>query len=294
MGSVAFMVLMIMMLGTGFFMSVASIVCLVIFSRRKKAGKKYGKSLTIISKIALAVGILIMICPIGFFTFIAYVNTAKPSDYVETEIMIEEDGFQDSRFTANGVVYEVLPLEPNYNACAAVATPVFSYETSGFLDRSQCGNYYSVENNQGFDLIWSDAGYLFCPENDVKKIEDYYTNEDSSEWYFFKYGEEAEEFTYPVTQDVGKELGDFVKNDADSMEETKVVVKNDMEFTIIELSNDNLVTKYHSEFIVKDGSLYLVNEKAYDSETDIETYSVIKVPDQIDEKIVEEYGDADF
>ena len=36
-----------------------------------------------------------------------------PEDYVETKITVEENGYQDERFTADGKVYEVIDLYVN-------------------------------------------------------------------------------------------------------------------------------------------------------------------------------------
>ena len=80
-----------------------------------------------------------------------------PSDFVETDIVIEENGYQDARFTADGVVYEVLDFEANDDAY--IENPIFTYKTEGFLNRSQCGNYYKVENPQGFNIVADYYGF---------------------------------------------------------------------------------------------------------------------------------------
>ena len=99
----------------GFFMLLffAGIVSLILgilgifaFRKNRKEGKTSGVVLTIISVILLVIGIIVLLVPIGFFLMIMFMNILPSENYVETAIAIEEDGYQDTRFTAGGVVYD--------------------------------------------------------------------------------------------------------------------------------------------------------------------------------------------
>lgn len=56
-------------------------------------------AVAVLSAIALGMSVLIISVPVGFFSFIVYVNSVPPESFVETEIVIEEDGYQNTRFT---------------------------------------------------------------------------------------------------------------------------------------------------------------------------------------------------
>ena len=91
-------------LGLGIGGMIASVIT------RKKGKRENGKKIAIPSAILLILGTAVLLLPVGYLGFIYAVNTLPPDDYVKTDILIEEDGYQSERFTADGVVYTVLPL----------------------------------------------------------------------------------------------------------------------------------------------------------------------------------------
>ena len=162
MGAVAAVIFFIVLFIFAFVGIVLSIVGITVFSKLSKKGKGFAKPLSIVSIVVLIISIILSSIPTFFFAFIAYVNTIPPEDFVETEIVIEENGYQDTKFTANGVVYHSLGLDVFDHSY--IKEPVFSYKTSGFLNGSQCGNYYKVENANNYNLVSDEYGLLFAPE----------------------------------------------------------------------------------------------------------------------------------
>ena len=150
------------------------VVGLIVCGKRKKAGELSGRILTVVFAIVLSIGFVIALIPVGFFSLIVIVNSVPLDGFVETDIVIEENGYQDTRFTADGVVYEVLDFQI-YDS-DAISEPIFTYKTAGFLKGSQCGNYYAVENYQGFNLVSDEFGLLFSPIEERERIIAYYTD----------------------------------------------------------------------------------------------------------------------
>lgn len=169
---------------------------------RKRNPQKHRKLVTVGSIASTAWGgivLLFVLCCIGYFL---YVNITPPADFVPTDIVIEENGFQDSRFTADGVVYVRLPFDADYETCKDISTPVFSYYTKGLLNGSQCGNYHRIEQKTGFDLVWDGNYLLFCPESQYDAVVAYY-EQSPRHWYLYhdeQYQKLDGEFGKPDTE----------------------------------------------------------------------------------------------
>ena len=57
----------------------------------------------------------------------------------------------------------------NLNDYDRIGKPLFSYKTSGILNGSQCGNYYTVDNPNNFTLVSDNFGILFAPINEKQQ-----------------------------------------------------------------------------------------------------------------------------
>lgn len=277
MGAAGFVFIMIVLLAGSSLCAIVTAICLAIFSRKKYTDMKYRKPLRVILTIALIGSILIVMIPIGFFTFIVYVNSTPPEDYVETAIVIEEDGYQYERFTADGVVYEVLNLEANYEICEELATPVFSYKTTGFMNGSQCGNYYEIKNSHGFHLIWDGSSLLFCPEEQKKEVQSYYDEEDISDWFHYDYEKEKH---YQLTPEIEKELSTFLLYDLENISETRFILETLEEIDILQTSSDHIVLKEYYSFIIDNNEVYLVYVSSFNEEEKFDCTG-IKLPEEI-------------
>ena len=226
------------------------IVGLILSLKAKKAGKSRGKTFSIVFAMVLVSSILLTTVPAGFFTFIVLVNTLPPEGFVETAIVIEEDGYQDTTFTADGVTYRVLPLEV-YDM-DLINTPVFTYKTQGFLNGSQCGNYYALPNSQNFNLVSDEFGLLFCPVEEWVSVVDYYqTPSHLQAYYDNSVGDIA-----PMPAHEYSLLDNYIHEELDSLQREQLFAKDYQEFSVVLLSQDGAVFVESHWFVVNRGQVY--------------------------------------
>ena len=255
---------------------VAGIVGLILF------GKKRKKPFIILSAVALALGVAVSSVPVGFFSFIMEVNMTPPEDFVETEIVIEENGYQSERFTADGVVYEVLEdvyLEVDGDELEAI----FSYKEEGIMNRSQWGNYYRWENEPGFHLVCdgTGGGSVFCPVEEREQVLAYYMDERNWYWQCVLWSTEdvQDEEVILITGEAAQIVNALHKKDATPEEEQHLYVSYE------EAAQCLVFSAYNREgdlFLASEGLLYykdvlyvICNELLYDGGT---AYTVIEVP----------------
>lgn len=260
MAAIFAVVFLLGLLTTGIVAILAGIIGILIFRRMRKKGKPVGKALTVISAIVLGVGCLMTVIPGGFFAFIVYVNSVPPEGFVETGIVIVENGFQDTRFTADGVVYEVLDLKLHDSDCNS--TPVFTYKESGFLNRSQWGNYYLIENAQGFSLVRDNyTNNLYCPIEEREDVIDYYTNDANIDWYYDDWN--GTEFQLADSRINPMEA--FLTLDLTLFETIRMDSQNGDSFEIQAVSKDEIVLVESYWFVDWQDSLYyIVDTEDYD------------------------------
>jgi hypothetical protein len=198
---------------------------------------------------------------------------------VETEIVIEENGYQDTRFTADGVVYEVLDFEV-YDT-DAISNPVFSYKTDGFLHGSQCGNYYAIDNNQGFNLVSDEFGLLFCPVEERETVITYYMDIANLDGYYDDWNEREFKLSYKETESVR----DFLEMDIDLLYQEQIVLDGAEEFEIKLICNEGLVYVESHWFLILNDVLYYVYDSDF-AEDDGLKYTLIKLPNSVSEPLL--------
>ncbi len=227
MGAVFAIMFFLFLLGGGAAVILAGMVGLIISGKRKKKGIPLPKGFTAVFAVLLSVGIAVTLIPIGFFGFIVMVNTTPPDGFVETDIVIEENGYQDTRFTAGGIVYEVLEFQV-YDL-DAISNPVFTYKTKGFLNGAQCGNYYAIDNDQGFNLVSDEFGSLFCPVEEKETVIAYYTDDANLNGYYmdwdrYEYGHELR-----LSDRENSVIRDFRNTDLTSLHQEKMMLPDGAE-----------------------------------------------------------------
>lgn len=279
MGALFAIIFLLILLMIGTFGILAGIVGLIIGRKRRMAKKPLSKALTAVFAVILSIGVTITLIPVGFFTFIVMVNSTPPDGFVETEIVIEENGYQDTRFTADGVVYEVLDFEV-YDT-DAISNPVFSYKTDGFLNRSQCGNYYAIDNNQGFNLVSDEFGLLFCPVEERENVITYYMDIANLDGYYVDWNEREFKLSYKETELVR----DFLEMDIDLLYQEQIVLDGAEEFEIKLICNEGLVYVESHWFLILNDVLYYVYDSDF-AEDDGLKYTLIKLPDSVSEPLL--------
>ena len=279
MGALFAIIFLLILLMIGMSGILAGIVGLMIARKRRMVKKPLSKALTTVFSVILSIGVTITLIPVGFFTFIVMVNLTPPDGFVETEIVIEENGYQDTRFTADGVVYEVLDFEV-YDT-DAISNPVFSYKTDGFLNRSQCGNYYAIDNNQGFNLVSDKFGLLFCPVEERETVITYYMDIANLEGYYDDWNEHEFKLSYQETESVR----DFLEMDIDLLSQEQIVLDGAEEFEIKLICNEGLVYVESHWFLILNDVLYYVYDSDF-AEDDGLKYTLIKLPNSVSEPLL--------
>lgn len=257
MGAIFAVVFFLILLIVGLVLVVGGIIGVVVFSNLRKNGKNV-RVFSIVFTVVMIVGILMLFVPVGFFSFIFMVNVLPPDDYVETDIVIEEDGYQDEMFTACGIRYVNTGLE-TYDVYD-IMVPVFSYKTSGLLNGSQCGNYYLIENDR-FYLITDGMGSLFCREEDIDKINEYYNDVSNICWYI-----EGEELI-SLSNDAAIIMESFYNNTI--VLDSNVSYVSGVEYDVVGVSSDNVVLLDYYWFLFDGEFIYYCYE--YDSSRELYT-----------------------
>lgn len=263
--------------------AVAGIVGLVIGIKKQTSGDPFGKVLTIVFAVVLSLGIIITLIPMGFFSFIVIVNTVPPDGFVETAIVIEEDGYQDTQFTADGVVYECLGFTM-YDT-NAVGDPVFTYKTAGFLNGSQCGNYYAVENNQGFDLVSDEFGALFSPVGERERVIAYYTDFANLHAYYDDWDGREVKLSDDANEVVQRFVATLDSNTVPSDLEYRELEYAD-EFEVKFICKEDLVYADAYWFLALDDTLYYVYHSDF-TEGDSMAYHLLHVPSEVAQALLE-------
>ena len=271
MGAIAAIVFFVFLLIAGTIGIIAGIIGLIIGGKKRKNGNPIPKVLTVVFALVLSIGILITLIPVGFFSFIVIVNSMPPDGFVETEVVIDENGYQDTRFTAGGVVYEVLDFQV-YDS-DAISNPIFTYKTDGFLNGSQCGNYYAINNNQGFNLVSDEFGLLFCPVEEKERVITYYTDISNLDVYYDNWNERKFKLSDKETESVR----DFLEIDIDLLYQEQIVLDDAEEFEIKLICNEGLVYVESHWFLIFNDELYYVYDSDF-AEDDGLQYTLIKLP----------------
>ena len=274
MGTLFTIAFFLILLGVGLITLIVSIVGLVIGKKRRKAQKPFSAILTAVFTVILFLSVALTTLPVGFFSFIAIVNSIPPEGFVETEIVIEENGYQDTKFTADGVVYEVLDFVLCDNEDAS--TPIFTYKTSGFLNGSQCGNYYAIENSQDFRLVSDEHGLLFAPTEEKERVIAYYTNMENLCVYYDDWNERE----FKLSEEEATMVCDFLKLDMSLLKQERVTLTETEEFNIKLVCKEDLVFVNSYWFLSLNGTIYYVRGSDYANDDRIE-YILIELPPEL-------------
>ena len=133
----------------------------------------------------LVFGALMTLLPVGFVGFVLLSNFRMDASVVETGIAIEEPGYPGETFTADGVVYKMLPVYFDFEYCQDHSEPVFTYTWEDILGNDVPGNLFRVENPQNLDLIWDGCDLLYCPADQTEAFMTYYSTMGDVRWTCF-------------------------------------------------------------------------------------------------------------
>ena len=245
-------------------------------SKKSASTPASAKNYTILAALsavfALAFGIW------GIYIFLFH---ALPDDsYVKTDIVIAENGYQDQRFTADGVVYEALPLTVDDVACGEQATAVFTYKTKGLLNGYLTGNYYRIQNEKGFDLIWNGLDRLFAPADQKDAVLAYYFGE-AIEWIRYDYAnaEGGDPDGVSVSAEVAAAMQAYLMLDVKSLPTQKLILEEHTTLSIAGRSSDGFVLHDHW-FVVAEGIVYVELDRTETNDQRIER-TLAALPEEI-------------
>lgn len=275
MGSFFTLIMLILIMIFGLLELSVGVTGLIIGIKKRKTKKVLSRVFLIVSPIIMVLSIITLYFPSSFFGFIITINSTPPESFVETEIQIEENKYQDTVFTADGIVYEALYLELYNNDIPK--KPIFHYKPEGFLNKREWGNYYLVENENGFTLISDEMGRLFSPIDEKEVILNYYSNINNYSGYYYDW----EESYIKLSDNQFDLIIDFVSNES-HIKETKRFNEYD-DFSIQYVSNDNIVLIGNDWFIVNDDVIYYV----YNSVVNFgyEEFILVELPKDVGEEI---------
>ena len=132
----------------------------------------------------IVVGAFLILLPVGVVGYVMWTNFLLDTTTPETGITIEEEGYPGETFTADGVVYEMLPIYSDFDYCFDHSEPIFNYNWSGVLGQNYPGILYRVENPQNFDLIWDGCDVLYCPTHELDEVMAYYSGLEGIHWTY--------------------------------------------------------------------------------------------------------------
>lgn len=277
MGAVAFIVFMLIVLGFGLVVLLVGLIGTILSAVHKR------NTLCAVMVVLLVIGSIITVIPIGISALILYPNTIVPGDFEDTGIIIEGNPFRDGYFAAEGVRYYELDLCANDEVCAQIATPVFSYKPEGIMNRSQWTNLYRIKNSQGFDLVWSPYGRLYCPENQVNIITNYYST-CSHSWSCYVDGRKISLSPTSIT-------ALDIYNAQTSSEPTVPIPSPIMLEAYVDCySSDGIIYLDYIDFVVTKNGLYEATVIDLDSETYEPIYEGWRVPDALAAPLLRDLG----
>lgn len=264
MGSLAFLIIMGILVVLGLGATVVGLIGLII------CAKKQHKALSGIFTAVMIVGILLIVFPGILVGGILYTNTVPPADFVETHIVIEGDIYQDDSFTADGITYRKLELIAQDEPCRMAASPVFSYMPDGILNRSQWCNLYRLENGQNFDLIWDGYSTFYCPEDQADTITDYYENGPRM-WLYYT--------DVLLSEEAAAAMELYADWSGDQI--TELSDETAVEVNITCCSEDGLVLLHDVWFLVTADSVYEELTVEYDAASNRVLYTACQLPDEL-------------
>lgn len=219
---------------------------------------------------------------LGYASYVTYTYAAPPSDFVDTGVWIKESGYQDERFTANGKVYEALPLGCDEDVCKAKKTAVFSYKPDGFLNGYLSGNYFAIANDHGFDIVWNGLDRLFAPADQVEEIVDFY-RADPAAWYLLDY-EQADEVgdpkKLPLEDSAITAIRAYLELDVAKLKTTTAIAEDGYDTVEIWAASRDGIVIFNHWFVVIEGKTY-IHLKSTTTEKDQEEMTLAILSDEI-------------
>lgn len=227
---------------------------LLVLRKKRRAGEAVEPGARLAFGFVLGGGSVAFLLPSLVIALLVIFHSTPPEGYVETDIVIEEQGYQSQRFTANGVVYETLDVCLRGFGMASDA--VFTYKVDGFWNASEWGNYFTVENPHGFRLVCDEYGLLFAPQEELDRVKHVYSA--SAESVLSCRLESGA--TRPLSLDAQKRLLDFLRNDVDRAPVIELRIADPRYLEVLQISTDGLVLLETYQLVAYRDKVYLMQQ----------------------------------
>lgn len=278
MGALLFMGLMFALLCFGGFLLLLGLIFLYFRYRGKKKGTPK-KWYTVLAGIFLVLGVGACALPVGYWLFLRSANSSMDKGYVDTGKMVD-GGFQDGTFTVADITYE--RLEMSRSGLCPRGEAVFSWDSGtawerffGYYNR---GNYFTVENALGLDLICDDGGYsrLWCRSDQLAQANAWYGDNANYQWYLHNYDYDTGSGSYTLleSQMDRSALDSLLNFMAEEQESEEFTFARDVEipeYNLMSISTDQVTCKDCIYLAVYHDRLCLMGTQSYAGDTRTDT-----------------------
>lgn len=260
---------------------ITGIVMLLLSRRFLPRGRTARNVLAVISGCFVLAGIVLSIGPISFLAQSAYYRATPPEGFVETGVSVEN--WDNGRFTADGVEYQLVDLE--FNVLLAenfTGEAAFTYDEPGRANDSRNLNFYPVENESGFALYWPSRYLnLYCPADQVEQVLDYYQSDASGRAYFLK-----DNGLHPVDDKTAAALEPLLTEDLNGSVVTYPCGEAPQMdgFDLLRTSGDGIFVLEEYIFLKDENTVWYVIEYYYDDA--VERYTVAELPQALSEALL--------
>lgn len=261
------------MFGMLFIIAGALFFSAILFLILKFVLKKKGLRIffLISSILSFIASFILAIIPVCFIIMIVSMNVLPPEDFVETDIQIEENGYQKEKFTADGKKYYIITEMSNVSTNI---TPIYSYIYKDIFESNNNGNYFRI-NDSSFDIVCDKYGTVFCSEEQMDEVLDYYFDDNNAQWFY-----EIEDYKIKIDEEMGIVLSGIDENKISDDDKTNIDYEDLTEdpYVLMKYSKDGIMF-YQYLYIEKYSLGYLVvfdslgdNASAYVIEGKLEIY----------------------
>lgn len=260
---------------------ITGIVMLLLSRRFLPRGRTARNVLAVISGCFVLAGIVLSIGPISVLVQSAYYRATPPEGFVETGVSVEN--WDNGRFTADGVEYQLVDLE--FNVLLAenfTGEAAFTYDEPGRANDSRNLNFYPVENESGFALYWPSRYLnLYCPADQVEQVLDYYQSDASGRAYFLK-----DNGLHPVDDKTAAALEPLLTEDLNGSVVTYPCGEAPQMdgFDLLRTSGDGIFVLEEYIFLKDENTVWYVIEYYYDDA--VERYTVAELPQALSEALL--------
>ncbi|MBQ7641365.1 MAG: hypothetical protein IJS83_02760 [Acholeplasmatales bacterium] len=165
---------------------IVGIILNLIFTKKKKEGKRYGRIWAIIARIQIIFSSICLI-PLLILLIVLGINSTRvPNEFQKTDNIIETYSENEIK-TSNGIYVPIKLNSTKYWAYYDTDEIVYSYMPSGTFEKYKWNNHITIKNNTGYEFIALNTSPvyeypIYCNKDNLDSILNYYEN--NNNWYY--------------------------------------------------------------------------------------------------------------